>query len=59
MKNWEGRYPTERRVSSLGEHLGWLALGFLMGVIFIMGLGLYLTPAKGRPWIDPPGQAQP
>jgi hypothetical protein len=52
-------YPNERPVSSLGERLGWFALGFLMGVTFVMVLGLYLTPAKGRVWIDPPGQGQP
>lgn len=50
---------TTGRIVSVVDRIGWFALGFVLGVAFIIILGLSLTPpAKSRPWLTPPMETQ-
>jgi hypothetical protein len=52
-RSHQGHYSLDTPSRSVAGAVGWFSLGFLMGVLAILALGLYLAPVKARAWIDP------
>jgi hypothetical protein len=59
-QNQAGAYPPDPMEWNVGAptlgltRLLWFTLGFIAGILLIVGIGIYIGPAKGRVWVDPP-----